>query len=149
MTINEAVKNAIQANLPAIVAGELSEYLQNAEAAFKEVESLKHGFDHQRTLSKALQKEVEELRDTLAVHRSIAIREAEVREAEITLETRMLKLQLSESEKRNEGIRDMAMTAFRNPRIMEYTNETGPSTTSSTGYITSPSSSKTFSKEIV
>lgn len=117
--LSSAVQEAIQKDLPGLVAGELKDFIVAAEDTANKLQR------RQEELA-ASQREVQILRDTLAQHRDIAVREAEVekqvkavQEKEMSLLRREAALEGKLAYAELQGVKDTMSHFLRNVTVRQ------------------------------
>lgn len=138
MSIDKAISQAIQDNLPAATTRELNKYLTQAKENEAEL-------NKRMELIKKQSDEIVELRDKLEAYKKkeskyseLSIRERQIEKRENTLEVKIAQEAVVQAEKRANGIHQLAETVFRNRSMTREVVGSAPTPNAHGGYPTQP-----------
>ena len=115
MSINEAILNAIQENLPAVTANELQKYLKTALDNEENLKILKPKIERLESENHCLAAKVE-------IAGNLDKKEKELKAKELEQQLSIEKIKVLEAEKRADAIYRLAETVFQNRALTKYVN---------------------------
>jgi len=122
--INEDMLASIKKHLPEMAAGELKQFIEDAQEAMKERDQLKIDLENKQEMAEKLVRENQKLtsreKEVTAIHNANEVKAKELEQQEIRQEVEMLKFKNQQLEIRVKDSKDFMMMLAKNPRALEY-----------------------------
>lgn len=126
MSLSETIAKAIQENLPAATAAELSKFITSAEQKSKALEQSIDALAKKEKEIEQLKEKVVKLEKEVRQEEAFADRQKALTEAENNLKVSIAELRVVEAEKRADMAKDLVGMVFRSPRHITKENGTAP-----------------------
>jgi len=145
----EELRKVIEVNLPAATAGAMKEYLKTAEETAKKLEKCEGEKEALEVEGAELRARLNECKELVAQHGDVQRREAEVAERETKIETRILKIQLEEANKRVDVLTNLTETVFKNRKLVIEKSSNVPMAIKDSEYINTVLANESITSEEV
>ncbi|MGK0464812.1 hypothetical protein [Clostridium sp.] len=148
--ITEEIQQSIEKNLPQQVGVILQKRLKKADETEEAYNLLQTKYSQKCTEFSTSQIKVGELQSQLRTHKSITLRENEVREKEIVMEVNILKYKLEAETDKTKHSRELVMGLVRNTTYKKdvFANQNTMGQSTPDGYV-DPISSTSSNNEII